>query len=180
MIRRAGKRIGSEFATALLIALALVCVPAARAGAQVLRATAGAVGGLVAGVIVTTGTVVLEARMGRYIYSLDEMVAIRPEVIPVIAGPVIGALLGVKSPAALERAGVGAALGLAGGIVIGAVAGSVVWPTPEGRWAGGIIGGATGMLAGAILHATLGSGNDEGPSAPTATFAIRLPWSGRR
>jgi hypothetical protein len=163
-----------------LIALVVCCLPADRTSAQVLRATAGAVGGLIAGVVVTTGTVVLEARMGRYMYSLDDMIALRPEVIPVFVGPVVGAVLGARSPDALGRAGIGAAVGLAGGIVIGAVVGSAIWPAPEGRWAGGIVGGAAGMLVGSILYASLGNGGADESPEPAATFAVRLPVGGRR
>jgi hypothetical protein len=167
---------GSRFGAAPLLALVMIVVPAGRASAQVLPAAAGAVGGLVAGVIVTTATVVLEARMGRYVYGLDELISVRPEVLPILIGPVAGAVLGARSPLALGRAGTGALLGIAGGIALGTGAGALIWSTSEGRWAGAIIGGAAGMLTGAVLYASLGNGDDGESPGVTAAFSIRVPW----
>jgi hypothetical protein len=129
--------------------------------------------------VLTTGTVVLEARMGRYIFSLDELIAIRPETLPVLVMPVVGAVAGARSSATLRRAAVGGVLGLAGGVALGSIVGSQIWPTPEGPWAGGIIGGAAGMLAGAILYTTLGSSDSSSDGGQALTLSLRLPW-GRR
>lgn len=161
---------------ALLLSLVLLVLTGGSVRAQVLPAAAGAVGGLVAGTIVTTATVVLEARLGKYLYSFDDVVAIRLETIPILIGPVAGAVLGASSPSALGRAGTGALVGLAGGIPIGVGVGALIWSTSEGRWAGGIIGGAAGMLAGAVLYSTLGGGNEQASPGVTAAFSIRVPW----
>jgi hypothetical protein len=129
--------------------------------------------------VLTTGTVVLEARLGRYIFSLDELIAIRPETLPVLVMPVVGAVAGARSSATLRRAAVGGVLGLAGGVALGSIVGSQIWPTPEGPWAGGIIGGAAGMLAGAILYTTFGSSDSSSDGGQALTLSLRLPW-GRR
>ena len=156
----------------ILFIVMLAMVPVNRAGAQILPAAAGGVGGLIAGTIVTTGTVVLEARLGRYIYGLDDLVSLRPELFPIFIGPVAGAVLGARSPSALRRAGIGGVVGLAGGAAVGAGVGTLLGTTSEARWAGGIIGGAAGMLAGSIIYA---SRKPRDTSEPVVLFSVNLP-----
>jgi hypothetical protein len=162
----------------LLLLAFLLGMPKSKAHAQVLPATAGAVGGFFAGTLVTTGIVVLEARMGNFIYGMDEFLSVRPELLPVVAGPITGIVLGVTSPETLRRAGTGALIGAAGGAVIGTGLGALIWQTPDGRWAGGIIGAAAGMLAGAAINAARGSGDDSGDNEPPVTLSISLPLGG--
>jgi len=170
---------GTRYAT-LIFALSFVAaIPAERLRAQILPAAAGTVGGFVAGTIVTTGTVVLEARLGHYIYGLDDLVSLRPELLPMALGPVVGGVLGAKSPATLGRAGTGALVGLAGGAAIGAGVGTIIGSTSEAQWAGGIIGGAAGMLAGAIINGSRRPNKDDGSAVPLVALSIRLP-GGRR
>jgi hypothetical protein len=166
-------------APALFLAGLLMFAPLEKLRAQVLPAAAGAVGGFFAGTFVTTGVVVLEARLGRYIYGLDELVAVRPEVLPIVIFPVVGAVVGATSPHTLRRAGFGALVGTAGGAVIGTGLGQLIWSTSEGRWAGGIIGGATGMLAGAIIYASSGRNKGDGDPVPIAAVSIKLPRGDR-
>lgn len=179
MIGRKSNGFASRLGLPVLVSLALIAVPSGRVGGQVLPAAAGAVGGLVAGTIVTTASVVLEARLGRYVYGLDELITLRPEVVPILIGPVVGAVMGARSPSTLGRAGTGALLGLVGGIALGTGAGTLMGQTGEAQWAGAIIGGATGMLAGAILNASLSSSDDEGAAVATVAFSIQLPWDRR-
>ncbi len=160
----------------LFMVAALLVAPGKRTHAQVLPAAAGTAGGFVAGTIVTLGIVVFKARLGHYLYGLDDLVSIRPEIFPILIGPVAGGVMGATSPATLRRAGTGALIGLAGGAAIGAGVGQIIGTTSEGTWAGGIIGGAAGMLAGSIVYALRGSGNDSGTSVPLASMSIKVPW----
>jgi hypothetical protein len=161
---------------AFLFLAALTTLPGSRATAQVLPAAAGLVGGFVAGTMVTTGTVVLEARLGRYIYGMGDFLSVRPELLPIVVGPVAGVVLGATKPETLKRVGRGAAIGLVGGAVVGAGVGQLLWQSEDGRWAGGIIGAATGIVAGSIVGAVTKSRSDEAQSVPLASLSLRLPW----
>jgi hypothetical protein len=159
-----------------LIATLAIAVPTRSASAQVLPITAGAVGGFLTGTLVTTGIVVFQARMGEYIYGLDELITLRPAVMPIVLGPVAGIALGAASPETLKRAGRGALVGVVGGAAVGSVAGHLIYGSSDGRWAGGIIGAATGALAGSILFAALKpSRNADGAPAVSASFSVQFP-----
>ena len=172
------KLVAQRLTAVVLLGFALMAMSVTRATAQVIPATAGAVGGFVAGTLVTTGVVVLEARLGHFIYGLDELVSLRPEVLPIIIGPVTGIVLGATSPETLRRAGRGALFGAVGGAIIGTGVGHLLWDTDEGRWAGGIIGAATGMVAGATIMALRKPDRNVTTQTPLATFSLRVPSIG--
>lgn len=160
-----------------LVALAVCGARPGVSAAQVEGGIAGAAGGLVAGGYTMTAIYVAEARFGRFLHSYDEMLALRPEILPVVAGGVAGAWLGSESTSALGRAAGWGALGLAGGAVVGAGVGQLIWRTSEGRWAGGIIGSAVGLVAGAVLGGIDGL-DDEDATASMPLFAFRIGFGG--
>jgi hypothetical protein len=170
-----GLAAASRFGALALIATLATAVPARNASAQVLPITAGAVGGFLTGTLVTTGIVVFQARMGEYIYGLDELITLRPAVMPILLGPVAGIALGATSPETLKRAGRGALIGAVGGAAIGSVAGHLIYGSSDGRWAGGIIGAATGVLAGSILFAVVRPSRDE-DGAPAISASLSVPF----
>ena len=60
------------------------------------------------------------------------------------------------------------------GTAAGALIGRRLWPPPEGKWAGGVIGGAAGILLGAgvgMLWPVDGDGGGEQP----VNVMIQLP-----
>ncbi len=157
--------------TALTIAL-MAQVNGARA--QVLPTVAGAAGGLVAGGIVTLSTAVARTTFtSLYVTDVRDLVGFTG--IPLVAGPVTGATLGLLGSDILAGATVGGITGMAGGIVIGAVIGKLLTPEPDGPWIGGEIGAGAGLLLGAavggLLRATRRGGGT--PSDPGA--AARIP-----
>jgi hypothetical protein len=166
----------SRMALGITLVAALLFLPAKRVRAQVLPAAAGATGGFLAGTFVTMGIVVVEARMGHYMYGLDDLVGLRPEIIPILVLPVAGAWIGAKSPETLRRAGLGALIGVASGAAIGTGVGALVGSSPEENWSGGIIGGAVGLLAGSVIMATRSPRSDNGNSVPLASMSIKVPW----
>jgi hypothetical protein len=105
-------------------------------------------GGAVVGFMVTLAIVVAKARFGHYIFALSDLAAVRWETVPVLLGAIGGLLLGVWHPRALDRATVWGSGAMLAGIVIGAFAGGLLWGEGEGQWAGGIIAGAMGLVAG--------------------------------
>jgi len=114
--------------------------------------------GALAGFLVTLGLVVLKARVGSFIYDVDEMLAFRWETAPILVG-IAGALwIGVRNPLALGRAVVSGIGGILVGVGLGAAAGALVSATPEGLWSGMIIGGVGGMVVAGAASLALPAG----------------------
>lgn len=173
-------RAGRPFLGPLMALVLVSCLVAPRpARAQLDRIGAG-VGGAAAGVVVgaytTTAIYVTKARFGSYIYSLSDFVELRWETFPIAATPIAGAVLGATSPSDLGRAAVWGGIGFAAGAGLGYLGGHVIAGSDEARWAGGIIGSAIGVWAGA-LFGTL-RGGDEEVDEPMTLIRISLPLGG--
>lgn len=112
------------------------------------------VAGAVVGFVTTLAIVVARARTGSFIFGLHELVAIRWETMPILIGMAGGVTLAILHPRALDRATVRGFIGLFAGAVLGAFLGRLIWGPDEGKWAGGIIFGATGLLIG-VAHSLL-------------------------
>ena len=127
---------------------------AAAAQGEVLGGVLGAGGGLVAGTTVSLGLIVFSARTERdFIHGPGDIVGLNG--IPALAGVVGGLWLGASDPDRLEAFGAWTGAGLALGAGLGAMIGEAVTrDDPSGKWAGGVIGAAGGVLAG-ILAASL-------------------------
>lgn len=155
------------------------------AASQAVPAAYGAISGAAAGVLVTTGIFVAKARAGTYIYSLDDALAPRWELVPTLAMPVGGVVIGLDDEQRLARAIAWGGAGFAVGGLLGYGIGDLFSDTDQGRWAGAIIGGAAGVLAGSIYGVlSYDSGKSPGdPGDPTASarrgpaplLSVRLP-----
>jgi hypothetical protein len=162
---------------AVSLALSLTLAAPAPANGQVLAAAAGGAGGLVAGIYTTAAVYVARARTGRFLYSVDEVLELRPANLPAFAGPVVGAAVGWHSSAALGGAAIWSSVGFLGGGAVGAGAGHVIWGTDEGRWAGAIIGSAAGLLLGATFGARSRWRDEQGePSGTDVAVSIPTPF----
>jgi hypothetical protein len=132
-----------------LLTLALLTPASLRAQDPQSRALATSLGGLAgmgAGGYLTVSVVVLEARFGRYIHDVDDVIGWRAA--PILLGGLAGAGLGLYSPERLQGAVVYGAGGLALGALAGLAIGSAIWEPPEGRWAGAAIGAGVGLIIG--------------------------------
>jgi hypothetical protein len=133
----------------LLLMLALLA-PAPLAAQQpqsrALATTLGGLSGIAAGGYLSVSVVVLEARFGRYVHDVDDILGWRAA--PIIIGALAGAGLGLYSPERLQGAIVYGAGGLLVGGLAGLVVGSTIWEPPEGRWAGAAIGAGVGLVIG--------------------------------
>lgn len=121
---------------------------------RVATATLGTLLGLVAGIWTMIALFVAKAQLGSYIYALDEITDLRPELLIVLLGVTTGAVLGYHGWRSLGHGAFNAAVGLALGAFIGGFLGHFAGDPPEGKWAGGIIGSAVvmfGALAWVIL-----------------------------
>ena len=109
------------------------------------------IGGAVLGFVVTLALVVAQARFGSYIFGLDDLLAFRWDVLPILLGALGGFRLGRKRPHSVAWASAaGFAAGLLG-ILLGALLGSLAWEGDVGNWAGGVIGGAIGLVLGSVI-----------------------------
>ena len=134
--------------TLLLALLVLAPAPlqAQEPQSRALATALGGVAGLGAGGYLTVSVVVLEARFGRYIHDVDDVLGWRAA--PVLVGAVAGAGLGLYSPERLQGAVVYGAAGLAAGALLGMAVGNSIWEPPEGRWAAAAIGAGLGLFIG--------------------------------
>jgi hypothetical protein len=110
----------------------------------------GALGVGVIGLAIMLAIVVAKARAGYFTFSLGDLVAVRLETLPVLAGLLFGGVAGYRRPLSLDRAALHGFIALAPGAVAGSVAGWLLWGAGEGPWAGGIIGGSVGLVAGTV------------------------------
>lgn len=161
-----------------LLLVAALCGSPREARAQVASASVGTVAGFVVGTYTMTAIYVAKARFGSYLFSLEEALSARFEILPVFAGPIAGGWLGARSSTALERAALHGGVGFVGGAAAGLLAGQLIWSDSDGRWAGAIIGSATGLLIGATLGAL--DGLDDPAAEPVPILEIRIPFGGGR
>lgn len=150
--------------------------------AQGVPAVYGLVSGTVAGVYVTTGVFVTKARTGSFLYSLEDALRPRWELIPVAVMPIGGFVLGLADDQRLAHGIKWGAAGFAAGAVAGLGVGTLLRDAGgESQWAGAIIGSAAGLFVGS-LYATLSYSDEEtepggGSSAgtfPIVTFRVPL------
>jgi hypothetical protein len=164
-------------ALGLLTALAVAAPEPVHAQRQVIAPMIGGVLGVGAGGFVALGITAYRARQGRFLFSMED--AFGWESAAVLAGGTTGIVLGIWDERRLRNTVVATAgLGLVG-TGIGALVGRNVWPPPEGKWAGGVIGGGAGILAGAALGVLLPpdwfGGDDSTDGVPVT---IRIPVGG--
>lgn len=164
----------------LLLAGCLFAATPRTAAAQGVPAAYGLVAGTFGGAYVTTGVFVAKARAGSYLYSLDDALAPRWEVVPAVAMPIGGFLLGLNDGQRLASSLGWGSAGFAAGALVGLGAGELFGTTNQGRWAGAIIGSAAGLLAGSIYGALTydepeGPTMPDGPNIEPPALVIRLP-----
>lgn len=143
--------------------------------AQAVPAAYGLFVGTMGGVYVTTGIFVAKARTGAYIYSLEDALAPRWELVPVATMPIGGLVLGLADDQRLANSIKWAGAGFVTGAAVGLGIGTLFHDRGEGQWAGAIIGSAAGFLAGSIYGALAhdeGNGNGNGTEGPVLSFSV--------
>jgi hypothetical protein len=131
----------------------MACPRPVDAQSTVALGAAGLATGAFTGIYTTTAIYVAKARTGRFLFSVDEFLSLRPETLPLIIGPVAGTVVGLHSGRALGGAVTWGGWGFVLGAIVGGATGQLAWPGEEGRWAGAIMGSATGLLVGLTLGA---------------------------
>lgn len=109
------------------------------------------VGGAVLGFVVTLALVVAQARFGTYIFGMEDLLAFRWDILPIPLGAIAGFRLGRKRPHSVAWATASGFGALILGTMIGVLLGSLAWESDVGRWAGGVMGGATGLVLGSVI-----------------------------
>lgn len=135
--------------SSLLLTIALAApasISAQQPQSRALATSLGVLAGAAGGGYVTVTVVVAEARFGRYIHDVDDVLGWRSA--PFLIGSLAGGALGFYSPERLQGAVVFGAAGLAAGGLLGLGLGSQIWDPPEGRWAGAAIGAGIGLVIG--------------------------------
>lgn len=165
-----------------MLAILLVCLVPRQANGQFVSSSLGFLGGVVAGTHMSMGAYVLKSRLtGWNFHSVDEILSPQFETLPVIIAPIAGAVLGASSPGKLSAAATWGGVGLVSGAAAGATVGHFIWGDTQGRWAGGTIGSAAGLLIGSVLGAAMKSdgSDDEAASAARPRFiTFSIPVGG--
>ncbi|MEO5824297.1 MAG: hypothetical protein ABIR59_00230, partial [Gemmatimonadales bacterium] len=107
-------------------------------------------GGAIIGFVVTLAIVVAEAQVGQFIFSVEDLLAFRWEVLPVPLVALAAFQLARQRPGAMAWATISGFGGMVVGAVIGAGVGGAMLAAGAGSWAGGVIGAAVGLLVGSI------------------------------
>jgi hypothetical protein len=174
MRNECGKRTASGLLLpfVLLIALLLPAPAVAQddAESRVVPTALGAVAGVAGGGYLALSLIVAEARVGRYVHDIEDVLGWRSA--PVLIGAATGAALGFYSPPRLEGAILYGVAGLGAGAVVGWGIGSIWGQTPEARWAGAAIGAGVGLAAGNVVGMLRPPNPDGGGVIP---FFIRIP-----
>lgn len=153
-----------------LLALALLCVVPAPAGAQVAHATAGALVGAAAGGYLSLGLAVASARTGHYAFSQEDL---RWQLTPIPVLAIAGGVLGYQGGDGLRRAVTRGLVGFVGGGAIGTLAVALFGGAEEDVWTGAILGSGLGLLVGSVWGAASGSGQ---AGEPTPSLTISIPF----
>lgn len=163
-----------------LVLASLVASRPPRAEAQVVPAAYGLITGTISGAYITTGIFVAKARLGSYLYSSDEALALRWEVAPIVLMPITSLAVGLDDGQRLAESikwgGAGFALGAVAGFGVSALI--IRAEGREDEWASTVIGSAAGLLAGSLYGALSYEGGEDdggGPGFPIA-FSVRVPF----
>lgn len=166
-----------HLAAVCLLAASLVYVRPQPAEAQAVPAAYGLITGTISGAYVTTGIFVTKARLGSFLYSSDEALALRWENVPIVLMPIGSLLVGLDDGQRLARSVQWGSAGFA----MGAIAGfgvSVLIIRGEGRedeWASTVIGSAAGLLVGS-LYGALSYDNDDAGGEAGGGFPFALSF----
>ena len=130
------------------------------AATQILAPIGGALAGAGAGAWISVAYITVQVRKGNYLDSGEEAIGIAA--IPLFTGLAAGLALGVFAEDRMNQALLWGGVGWASGIGVGALIGDQVWDDPQGKWAGGVIGGAVGLIVGGVagLVSSQGDGKD--------------------
>ena len=133
----------------ILLALLARGVDAQDPRSRVLATAGGAVAGVAGGGYIALSVIVAEARVGRYVHDMKDILGWRS--MPVIGGALLGGSLGFYSPERLQGAIVYGAAGWVVGGLAGMGVGSALWTGAEGNWAGAAMGAGVGLIIGNVI-----------------------------
>jgi hypothetical protein len=170
--------VGSLLKASCIALLALSLVPRPAEAQRLARVAVGGSLGVAGGVGVTLAAITFRARfMGEYLHAPGDL--IHWQSAPMIGGPAAGVLFGWLGEEELKGSIVGSMGGLVVGAGVGAGLGWVFSNEPESPWAGGVMGGGLGMVAGGLAGGFLAwrSGGEDGgaPPPPVEVVLLRIP-----
>ena len=142
------------------------------AEAQSFSIVGGALAGAGAGVWLSIAYITAQARAGDFVDSDDEGAGMAA--VPLFSGLTAGLALGTLSDNRMAETLAWGAVGWASGIGVGALVGDWVWDDPQRRWAGGVIGGAVGMVLGGVTAFVLSDRGDETLQAEGVPLMFQL------
>jgi hypothetical protein len=145
-----------------LVVGAAAAAPRAAHAQKAVPILVGGMSGLAAGTYVSLGVVAVEARVGRYLNSPNDAFGFRS--VPVLVGGATGVVLGAVDDDRLYDAMKASIAAGAVGFGAGWFIGSALWEDRGGKWAGAVIGSATGIVLGGALGAILSDGGSGDPA----------------
>ncbi|MDH5590167.1 MAG: complement resistance protein TraT [Gemmatimonadota bacterium] len=133
---------------AVAVALATFTVPRVASAQSAPPTLEGAAWGVGSGGVVTLGLLTLGSRMGHFHHSPNPLVW---EILPVPLAVAGGTWLARNDHPRFGESVRGGLLGFGTGAVVGALLGPMVGDDGTDAWAGAIMGGAVGLLAGTAM-----------------------------
>jgi len=106
----------------------------------------GGVLGAATGSWMSIAYITAKARAGDPLNSSEE--GIRVVSVPLLAGFTTGMAVGIFAEENLGSTMLWGSVGWVTGIGVGSLLGGHIWDDPSARWAGGVLGGAVGLLIG--------------------------------
>ena len=137
----------------LLATLVLLCtvelVTPVAATSQDWSLIGGGILGAATGSWMTAAFITARARAGDPLDTSEEAITVAAA--PMLAGFATGVAIGALAEDRLGGTALWGSVGWATGIGIGALLGRHLWDDPSATWAGGILGGAVGLLVGGTV-----------------------------
>ncbi len=122
-----------------------------RALVRLLATTAGIALGAIGGLLVTLAIVVAKARLGSFLFSIDDLYAPRLETVVLVASILLGAFYGFARSIKALRAFIRAISAMVPGALVGTVFALVAGLSSEAVWSAGFMTAVLFFVAGFIL-----------------------------
>ncbi len=162
---------------ALLAGWVLVAAPQAARAQGVGPSVGGFVTGATAGTVVSAGIMALAAQSEVYLWNPHDLMGSMG--IPIAVGALGGGIQGAVASDRLRPAVLLSATAGLAGVGLGYFLGREVWDDGQNGWAGALIGGGAGALAGWLIGTAISGSTSEAIPSTSVTL-VAIPLGGGR
>lgn len=159
------------FATLIFLCTVELQIPLT-AASQDWSVIGGGALGVATGSWMSIAYIAAKARAGDPLDSSEE--AIRVASVPLLAGFTTGMAVGIFAKENLGSTTLWGSVGWVTGIGVGSLLGGHIWDDPSARWAGGVLGGAVGLLIGGTAGYLTSSTDPNSADNPGMPLMVRV------